>query len=187
MYRLKNKKGFTIIEIIIVIAIIGMLAAIAVPKFKGFTERARVAADQATVRTLNNVTPLARVNLAGPDPFRDDAETAEDNEKLIELLVDGGYLDSVVEAQSKDAELVWENERWYLRSLSQGGVFLTLEDLYEQYLRKDDEYNAGVLGFRSEGHTRFQGLATEIFIPKEIDGQEIFGIYNNFFWLWERR
>lgn len=39
--RIKSKKGFTIIEIMVVIALIGILAAVLVPKFSGVKDRAK--------------------------------------------------------------------------------------------------------------------------------------------------
>ncbi len=60
-----NKKGFTLAELLIVVAIIAVLTAIAIPVFKGAVDKAAVAADAANIRAA--YAELQVEEIAGSD------------------------------------------------------------------------------------------------------------------------
>ena len=90
----KNEKGFTLMEMLIVVAIIAVLVAIAIPTFNASLNKARVAADEANIRS-GYATVMATVLT---DDLADEKVTAGDTVTYV-LNKDG----SVTEANAADA------------------------------------------------------------------------------------
>ena len=57
-----NKKGFTLTELIVVIAVIAILAAVLIPTLTGYIEKARVSADNQEVAVLNKLLLGAQID-----------------------------------------------------------------------------------------------------------------------------
>ena len=55
---MKRQKGFTLVELIVVIAILGILAALAVPKFIGTMSTAKERTNEANMKTLRSAATI---------------------------------------------------------------------------------------------------------------------------------
>ena len=71
MNRLRSENGFTLIEIVIVIVIIGILAAVAIPKYEDMREEARSATIKGQLGTIRSAIAIqyAKNALSGSASF----------------------------------------------------------------------------------------------------------------------
>ena len=90
---MENAGGFTLIELTIVMAIIGILAAIAVPGFSNMIRKSKEGTTKGNLATLRSALSVYYADTEGVYPL----------DSLQSLIVDGKYLNAIPPANT----VVW--------------------------------------------------------------------------------
>jgi len=86
--RTKSKKGFTLIELVVVIAVIAILTAIAIPAFSNVMSQANASVDAANVRMLKSAGSMYITDPAIANP----AGGTELTQVMLASYLDGGVI-----------------------------------------------------------------------------------------------
>ncbi len=109
-----NKKGFTIVELVIVIAVIAILAAVLVPTFSNLINKANVSNDTVLVRELNKLVQISEIEQKDIDVNR-----------AMQIAEENGWDVTKLSPRSDGNIIIWddENDRFALVSVdSTSGV-----------------------------------------------------------------
>ncbi|MCH4888551.1 prepilin-type N-terminal cleavage/methylation domain-containing protein [Acidaminobacter sp. JC074] len=119
MRKKLNKKGFSLIELIVVIAILAIIAAVAIPRFAGIQDRSTIKADATTAAEIINA---ARVQHA-------DTGTAVTDGTGVDLpnnALDGDYMVVPDHPQSADDDaynLTYDGTNYQVTWVVNGGTY----------------------------------------------------------------
>ena len=110
-----NNKGFSLVELIVVIAIMAILAAVAIPTFSGFIKRANVASDESFINDVEYAITIAHAGTPD-DKITEFKVTASDGVistvtykvggDAVEIDVSGGVgtLDKAATADARETD-----------------------------------------------------------------------------------
>ena len=153
-----NQKGFTLVELVVVIAIIGILAMILVPLLLGYVKKAQRRADLETARTIAAVVQTLMIE----DP------------KFYDSFYGGKK-----GGGGSDFDVCIAGEKYTIRSVARCDGALTAKDTYTYINKKrmrgsgwdwtDDNYTY-VRDCMNENIDQVIGASTDMYIPMRSPG-----------------
>ncbi len=105
-----NKKGFTIVELVVVIAVVAILAAVLIPTFVSVVNKANVSNDTALVRNINVTIAAEEITDGKPATMQEALKAAENGGFDITKLTPRSGNDIVWDSENNRFALVNDKE-----------------------------------------------------------------------------
>jgi len=93
MKKMKKKKGFSLVELLIVIGISGILMAIAAPKYQGMIDKAKEVEQKSYIRETLNYVDVYNLNKSDAQKITEANTLTEANTKLQSSSTDEAKAD----------------------------------------------------------------------------------------------
>lgn len=196
--RAKHNSGFTLIELIVVIAMLGTLVLISAPKFIGYTKEARIKQNQSDAKVISGALDYYTMNHEVLTDYGEEIVV----EDLASIVAEGqvvgisGQLTSIdinkkyyeITSEHIDKKLdVKKNTKYDVFASEEGEIFISLSkkpvsklaDFYYDVIG-DEITNFHPAGKPEYAHLNLPTL-TSIRIPTKISGSKISKIGRNAF------
>lgn len=160
--RAMKRNGFTLVEILIVVVILGILAAIVVPQFTSASTEAVKGAIQSQLQTIESQIELYRVRNNGEYPdlgnwtvnngWDEDADVGMIAEEYLKEEPVNGYTDSTVvvvgteadsEGQTRDSANGWYFDSADPTASTYGFIYASAYDAETNTVAHEEDFPSG--------------------------------------------
>ena len=141
--KLKDRKGFTLVELIVVLVILAILAALLIPALTGYIDKAnkeKVIAEcrmaVMAVQTESTTIYGAKGKVTAPADFTD-----AEKKTIRDLAEVSGHWKATVDASGKVTALIYENTNWHVEYTAATGSDAAKYDNVNQQAQSDELAN----------------------------------------------
>lgn len=113
----KNNKGFTLVELIVVIAILGVLMAVLVPQYIQYVDKSRQSADEAAIGEVAHAIEVASAEEDVYDQINDGNATVTVSAGTITVNPATGALKDAIDAVCDASDIKFNSDKYNDKSV----------------------------------------------------------------------